>query len=414
MKDYQIIKKNVAELIPYEYNPRKNDQAVQFVANSLKVFGFINPIVIDENNVIVCGHTRYKAALINGYSEVPCICVDDLTPEQIRAFRLVDNKTAEISSWDEALEIAEMSALDGDFDWTDFGWSLEDFDDIDLDRPIQEDDVPDVDENAETTVKLGDLWQLGKHRLICGDCTDKAVIDRLMNGKRANMVFTDPPYGYSYQSNWRDQVGKFDIIANDDKILDFFPSIVNICDGFVYVCTTWKTADKWTELFKKYYELTNVIIWDKGGGGIGDLFHTFSTDYEMILVCNNKHEIKGMRYGSVWSFTDDEVMKMKKEDLLRIVLEQKQYCSIWRENRDNPNEYVHPTQKPIALSARAIRSSTDFGENVLDLFGGSGSTLMACEQLNRNCFMSELDPHYCDVIIQRWENFTGEKAVLIK
>lgn len=143
------------------------------------------------------------------------------------------------------------------------------------------------------------------------------------------------------------------------------------------------------------------------------MFHTFSTDYEMILVANNGNEIKGKRYGSVWSFQKSDIQKMKKEELLQIVLEQKKYQSVWEEKKDNPNEYLHPTQKPIRLSARAIISSTEPGENVLDIFGGSGSTLLACEQLGRKCYMSELPEHYCDVIIQRWENFTGKKAVKI-
>lgn len=258
-----------------------------------------------------------------------------------------------------------------------------------------------------------DESEIHSHRLMCGDSTDKETVELLMDGKKADMVFTDPPYGYNYQSNMREKTSKFDVIENDDKILDFFPCIQAVCDGFVYICTTWKTADKWIELFKQYYDLTNVIIWDKGGGGIGDLFHTFSTDYEMILVCNNGREIKGKRYGSVWNFTNQEITKMKKEELLSIVLEQKKFYSIWREKKDNPNEYVHPTQKPVSLSARAIRSSSDIGNNVIDLFGGSGSTVMACEQTGRNCYTMELDPKYCDVIIKRWEKFTGEKAVLI-
>ena len=143
------------------------------------------------------------------------------------------------------------------------------------------------------------------------------------------------------------------------------------------------------------------------------MFHTFATDYEMILVCNNGQELRGKRYGSVWNFTNTEISKMKKEELLKIVLEQKEYYSIWKQKKDNPNEYVHPTQKPVALSAKAIRSSTDFENIVLDLFGGSGSTLIACEQLNRKCYMSELDPKYCDVIIKRWENLTNKKAIKI-
>ena len=393
---------SVADIIPYENNPRKNSEAVKYVVNSIREFGFKIPMVLDSNNVIVCGHTRFLAAKKLGMKEVPCTYANDLTEEQIKAFRLADNKTAEFAEWDIDKLAIEMQGLP-DINMADFGF-LDEIGDMDEAAEITEDTPPEVEEGEPITV-LGDLWIIGKHRLICGDSTDIAVIDRLMDGVKADMVFTDPPYGYNYQSNGRTKSKKFDVLENDDKILDFFGSIKNSIDGFVYVCTTWKVADKWIELFKKYYDLTNVIIWDKGGGGIGDLFHTFSTDYEMILVSNNGHELRGKRYGSVWNFTNTEISKMKKEELLKIVLEQKEYYSIWKQRKDNPNEYVHPTQKPVALSAKAIRSSTDFENIVLDLFGGSGSTLIACEQLNRKCFMSELDPKYCDVIVKRYINF---------
>ena len=399
---------SVKDLIPYDRNTKKHDKTqINNVAESIKQYGFVQPIVIDKNNVVVIGHCRLLAAKQLKMKEVPCVCVDDLTDEQVKALRIVDNKSNE-SPWDFDIlpdELAELDLSDFDFD---FG-----IEDEEEETEIVEDEAPEVDEDAEPIAKLGDIWQLGRHRLMCGDSTDKSTVELLMDGKKADMVFTDPPYGYNYQSNMREKTSKFDVIENDDKILDFFPCIQAVCDGFVYICTTWKTADKWIELFKQYYNLTNVIIWDKGGGGIGDLFHTFSTDYEMILVCNNGHEIKGKRYGSVWNFTNQEITKMKKEELLNIVLEQKKFYSIWQEKKDNPNEYVHPTQKPVSLSARAIRSSTDIGDNVVDLFGGSGSTVMACEQTGRNCYTMELDPKYCDVIIKRWETFTGEKAVLI-
>lgn len=201
---------------------------------------------------------------------------------------------------------------------------------------------------------------------------------------KADLVFTDPPYGYEYQSNMRDKSAKFDVLKNDDKILDFMPVIKGVCDGFVFICTAWKCLDKWLPLFKENFELTNMIIWDKGGGGIGDLKHTFATDYEIILCTNNGREITGKRIGSVWHI-----------------------------GKDNPNAYVHATQKPVELAATAIQNTTNAGDTVLDVFGGSGSTLIACEQLDRKCRMMELDPKYCDVIIQRWENLTGQKAVLV-
>ena len=402
----QIIDKKIGEIKPYEKNPRKNDNAVDAVASSISQFGFKNPIVIDGNNVIICGHTRYKAAQKLGLDVVPCVVASDLTDEQIKAYRLADNKVSELAEWDIDLLGEELDGI-FDIDMSDFGFDLTEEEE---ETEIIEDEIP---EEVEPVAKMGDIWQLGRHRLMCGDGTSIDDVEKLMDGNKADMVFTDPPYGYNYQSNMRGKTSKFDVIENDDKILDFFPCIQAVCDGWVYICTTWKTADKWIELFKQYYDLTNVIIWDKGGGGIGDLFHTFSTDYEMILVCNNGHEIKGKRYGSVWNFANQEITKMKKEELLNIVLEQKKFYSIWQEKKDNPNEYVHPTQKPVSLSARAIRSSTDIGNNVVDLFGGSGSTVMACEQTGRNCYTMELDPHYVDVIIARWEKFTGQKAVLL-
>ena len=406
----QIIQKKLADIVPYANNTKKHDEIqIKNVAESIKKYGWVQPLVIDNDGTIVIGHCRALAAERLGIEEVPCVVVSDLTEDEINALRIVDNKTNE-SPWNFDLLSAELPEIDlSDFEF-DFDFGIEDEEEK---TEIVEDEAPEVDEDAEPITKLGDIWQLGRHRLMCGDSTDKETVELLMDGKKADMVFTDPPYGYNYQSNMREKTSKFDVIENDDKILDFFPCIQAVCDGFVYVCTTWKTADKWIELFKQYYDLTNVIIWDKGGGGIGDLFHTFSTDYEMILVCNNGHEIKGKRYGSVWNFTNQEITKMKKEELLNIVLEQKKFYSIWQEKKDNPNEYVHPTQKPVSLSARAIRSSTDIGDNVVDLFGGSGSTVMACEQTGRNCYTMELDPKYCDVIIKRWEKFTGEKAVLV-
>lgn len=202
---------------------------------------------------------------------------------------------------------------------------------------------------------------------------------------KADLVFTDPPYGYEYQSNMRTKTKKFDVIENDDKILDFVPAMKHIVNGFVFICTTWKVLDKWIPLFNKYFTLTNMIIWKKGGGGIGDLYKTFITDYEIILCANNNKKITGKRIGSVWDIPKDDV-----------------------------NEYDHPTQKPVKLAATAIEATTNKNDVVLDLFGGSGSTLIACEQTNRKCRMMELDEHYCDVIIRRYMALTGKEVYLIE
>ena len=377
----EIVYKSIDELTPYENNPRHNENAVAAVAASIKEFNFKVPLVIDTNGVVVAGHTRLLAARQLGLSAVPCIIADDLTPEQIKAFRLADNKTAELAGWDFTKLEEELLKISNQFDMSAFGFDMSDFEE---ETEIVEDETPEVDEEAEPTTKLGDIWQLGRHRLMCGDSTDKECVTKLMNGKKADLVFTDPPYGYEYQSNMRTKSKKFDVLKNDDKILDFMPAIKDICKGFIFICTTWKVLDKWLPLFEKYYDLSNMIIWDKGGGGIGDLEHTFLTDYEIILCSNDGAKITGKRIGSVWNIP-----------------------------KDSANDYVHATQKPVKLSAIAIENTTNENGIVLDIFGGSGSTLIACEQLIRTCYMMELDPKYCDVIIKRWEALSGQKAELL-
>lgn len=386
MIEEKIVMMFTDELIPYNNNPRVNDGAVDAVAKSIEEFGFRNPIIVDKNNVIIAGHTRLKASQKLGLKKVPVIVADDLTDEQANALRLVDNKTNELAEWDFARLKDELEKLPLTIDMSAFDFDMEKIDNevrrlIDEDTDTTEDEAPEVDEENEPVTKLGDIYKLGNHRLMCGDAMKSEDVEKLMCGQLADMVFTDPPYGYKYQSNMRDKSKKFDIIKNDDKILDFMPVVKQNLSGFAFICTTWKVLDKWIPLFKKYFELTNMVIWDKGGGSMGDLTHTFSTDYEIILVSNNGKELIGNRIGSVWTI-----------------------------KKDDGASYVHPTQKPVSLSATAIKCATKKGDIVLDLFGGSGSTLMACEQLNRKCYMLELDPRYCDVIVKRWEKFTGKKA----
>ena len=370
---------DINSIKPYKKNPRKNDEAIPYVMESIKQFGFKNPVILDKDNVIVAGHTRIESAKRLGITEIPCIYADDLTDEQIRAFRLADNKVGEIAEWDIDLLDTELDDI-LNIDMSDFGFDL-DFEDEE-EKEIVEDEVPEVPE--EPKAKLGDIYQLGSHRLMCGDSTKEEDVAKLMNGVKADMVFTDPPYGYEYQSNMRTKTEKFDVIENDDKKLDFMPIVKKFNNGFVFVCTTWKVLKEWLEIFTRYYDLSNMIIWDKGGGGIGDLKHTFSTDYEIILCSNNNKEITGKRIGSVWNI-----------------------------QKDNANDYVHATQKPVEVSATAIKNTTNENDKVLDLFGGSGSTLIACEQLNRKCYMMELDPHYISVIIERYINFTGNDVYRI-
>lgn len=366
---------NISLIKPYKNNAKRHtDTQISNVAESIRQFGWAQPIVVDRDYTIIIGHCRYSAAERLGLTTVPVVVAADLTDEQVRKLRNLDNKLNE-SEWD--LDLLKDDILGLDFDGFDIDWGIEE----EAITDIVEDDAPEVDEENEPITHLGDIWQLGEHRLMCGDSTDALNINVLMNGKTADMVFTDPPYGYEYQSNMRTKSKKFDVLKNDDKILEFMPAIKDKCKGFIFICTTWKVLDRWLPLFTKYYDLTNMIVWNKGGGGIGDLEHTFSTDYEIILCSNNGAKITGKRIGSVWNVP-----------------------------KDNANDYVHATQKPVKLSAIAIENTTNNGGLVLDIFGGSGSTLIACEQLNRICYCMELDPKYCDVIVKRWEQFTGRKA----
>lgn len=365
---------------PYKKNAKKHTETqIANVAESIRQFGWAQPIVVDKDYTIIIGHCRYSAAERLGLETVPVVVASDLTAEQVRKLRNLDNKLNE-SEWD--FDLLKDDILDLDFSDFDIDWGIEYNDVI---TGIEEDEAPEVDKVNPSITQPGDIWQLGEHRLMCGDSTDALNINILMDGKKADMIFTDPPYGYEYQSNRRTKSKKFDVLKNDDKILDFMPAIKDVCKGFIFICTTWKVLDKWLPLFKQHYELTNMIIWDKGSGGIGDLKHTFSTDYEIILCSNNGAKITGKRVGSVWNVP-----------------------------KDNANDYVHATQKPVKLSAIAIENTTNKNGIVLDLFCGSGSTLIACEQLNRKCYCMEIDPKYCDVIVKRWETFSGKKAVKLR
>lgn len=366
----------IGDVKPYGKNPRKNAGAVKYVANSLREFGWRQPIVIDSGGVIVAGHTRLLAAQQLVMETVPVVVADDLTPEQIKAYRLADNKTAEFAEWD--ADLLDMELDDLDIDMSLFGFELDEPETEP--QEITEDEIPEA---AEKRCKLGDLWKLGEHRLICGDSTDPAVIDRLMDGVKADMVFCDAPYGYKYESNYQD---KYEMLQNDDKILDFIPAIWGAMKDNcpVYEFCGWQSLKQWLEYFENTsLVLKNVIIWKKNNWSMGDLKGAYAGQYEVILYLNKgRVELNGARDTDIWEF-DREPPKM------------------------------HPTMKPIELIAYALNKSSKKDDVVLDCFGGSGSTLIACEQLKRKCFMAELDPHYCDIILERWETFTGGKAELI-
>lgn len=374
------------DLIPYARNTRTHsDEQVNQIVSSIKEFGFTNPVLVDQDNMIIAGHGRVMAANKLKLDKVPTICLKHLTEAQKKAYIIADNRLALNAGWDEDMLKVELEELnDLEFDISLLGFEDNEIESL-LSEPTEgltdEDAVPDLPE--EPTTKLGDLWILGEHRLLCGDSTSIDAVDKLMDGNKADMVFTDPPYGVSYQSNRRTKSEKLDVLTNDDRLLDITPIIEVFSTGWVFIWTTWKVIDKWIDNTSAFGYPNNVVIWSKGGGGIGDLKKTFSTDYEMALVWNRGNQLCGKRIGSVWKVDKDKAI-----------------------------DYKHPTQKPVALAVEAFDKTTKHGQSILDLFLGSGSTLIAAEKTNRKCYGMELDPKYCDVIIQRWEEFTGNKAEL--
>lgn len=391
-----ILNLGLEEIKPYEKNPRNNDNAVDAVAASIREFGFKVPIIIDKDNIIVAGHTRYKAAKKLGLKTVPCIKADDLTDEQVKAFRLADNKVAEQADWDFELLNEELETITMDMDQ--FGFDLPEDDDEETQTEIIEDDVPDVPEEPKS--KYGQVYQLGNHRLMCGDSTKKEDVEKLLNGVKADLLITDPPYNVSMERKSKDVLksDNYSHIENDelseDEFKIFLKSVFtnandSLKDDASYYVFSCQGGDSELMMMMMMRECgircRHQIIWVKDA----PVFSMGRLDYDY------KHE--PILYG--WK---------KKHNFYRKGQQDK---SVWEFKR-TANK-LHPTMKPVELIVNALMNSTKNGNIVIDLFGGSGSTLMACEQTERINYSMELDPHYVDVIIQRWENFTGKKAVLL-
>lgn len=374
---------------PYEKNAKKHDQTqIDNVAESIRQYGFVQPIVVDRDGVIVIGHCRALGAKKLGLKEVPCVCVDDLTPEQVNALRLVDNKSNE-SDWDFDLLADELPGLD--LDGFDFDWELPE-----IAEEVIEDEAPEADEDAEPIAKLGDIWQLGRHRLMCGDSTDKATVELLMDGKKADMVLSDPPYGMSLDTDFSDikgsmksmsrknhtQGNKYNKVIGDNE--DFTPELITtFFENFGYCKEMFLFgADYFAEILPNKND-GSWLVWDKRKESQAD---AIGSEFELCWS-KSKHKRRMLRH-DWFGFSSSQ-------------------------NGADARNRVHPTQKPITLLADIIEQWGKDCVNVIDLYGGSGSTLIACEQLDRTCYMMELDPKYCDVIIKRWENFTGKKAVLL-
>lgn len=383
---------------PYKNNAKKHPkEQIEQIKSSIEKFGMDDPIGVWKDEVVE-GHGRLIACKELGYTEVPVIRLDHLTDTQRKAYTLAHNKLTMNSDFDIDILETELEDLSKELDMSDFGFDIDL--DIEEEQEIIEDEVPDVPD--EPKAKLGEIYQLGNHRLMCGDSTSEEDVSKLMNGVKADMVFTDPPYGVSYTGGMKIENGKIESngkkqIKNDALdyenlyrfLYDVFTNLKNntITKSALYVFYAHSRTREFLNAFHDAgLKQRSIIIWHKTSGGFGDFMAQYMNAYEPCIYGSNGESVNW--YGATNEKTVWDIDKEKKCDL-------------------------HPTMKPIEVVARAINNSSKKGNVVLDLFGGSGSTLIACEQLNRKCYMMELDPHYIDVIIQRWENFTGEKAVKI-
>jgi DNA modification methylase len=389
----------VNKLIPYAKNSRTHSpEQVGQIAASIKEFGFRNPILVDGVGIIA-GHGRLMAAQKLGLDKVPTIDCSDMTESQKKAYIIADNKLALNAGWDHAMLTIEMQELEDEG----FDLSLLGFDDKELNALLQpeiidgltdEDAVPDVPEEPKT--KLGDVYILGNHRLMCGDSTSIDDAEKLMGGLLADLVFTDPPYNVDYSGRGANNLGtiKNDNMSADDFeqfCRDIFTTYSAIMKPLacIYVChPDSASAPKiaFEKTFAEQFKKSSTIIWMKQSAGMG--WQDYRAQHEPILY--------GWKEGKGSHFNAGDRTK----------------TSIWKIGRDAQSNYVHPTQKPVCLPEEAIMNSSKGSDCVVDLFGGSGSTLMACEKTGRVNRTMELDPKYCDVIVKRWEDFTGKKAVL--
>ena len=384
----------VKGLVPYARNSRTHSpQQVDKIAASIREFGFLNPIIVDGENGIIAGHGRVMAAQKLGLADLPVIEASHLTEAQRRAYVIADNRLALDAGWDNDLLKVELQDLDSQgFDLTLTGFELGEIGDLlaEATEGLTDDDaVPDVP--AIPVTVEGDVWLLGRHRLMCGDSTSIDAVERLMDGVKADMVFTDPPYGVSYTGGLQDKGNGLkgnarQMIKNDD--VDLYEDAVLIASQYCAGPVFMFYAD--TVPFGLYRGIEKVggsivalLIWKKKGG-YGALGASYKPNHEPCIIWKTK----GSNLNFIGSTSETR---------------------IWEEDKDGQNR-LHPTQKPVAIPERAIRNHK--AATVLDLFGGSGSTLIACEKTARDCRMMELDPKYCDVIVTRWQDFTGQAATL--
>jgi len=432
MKKLEIEYVGIDTIKPYKNNAKLHPrEQIEQIKKSIEQFGMDDPIGIWRDEIVE-GHGRLIACKELGFTEVPVIRLDHLTDEERKAYTLAHNKLTMNSDFDLDILNQELATFDT-IDMGDFGFEL----DIDTEEPEVIEDDFDVDTNIpdNPVSQLGDIYQLGNHRLMCGDSTKAEDVEKLVGGVEIDLIVTDPPYNVALGEYDTPEIAKIrkrrtdglkiknDYMTNNDFYDFLYNSFENgynqLKPGGAYYCWHATTSQM---TFQKALEDTGliphqVLIWNKNSLVMG------RQDYQW------KHEpcFYGWKEGAGHYFVDDrtqttviedkkpDIRKMKKEEMITLledIYSDKISTTIINENKPSSSE-LHPTMKPVKLIARLVKNSSRIGEKVLDLFGGSGTTLITCEQLDRQCYMMEYDPHYCDAIIKRWESFTGEKAVKI-
>lgn len=419
----QIYDKPLGWLTPYENNPRNNDEAVEPVADSISEFGFKVPIVATSDGEIINGHTRWKAAKKLKLKTVPVIIADDLTEEQVRAFRLADNKVAEIAQWDIELLLSEIESVDNLdmtlFGFTDSDYTLDDFEDEETDTDISEDEI-ESEGDSVSSVEYGDIYQLGRHRLMCGDSTSAGDMNELIGDDKIDLYVTDPPYNVAYEGKTEEAMTIQNDSMDDASFRQFLRDAFSVADqhlkpgGAFYIWHADSEGLNFRAAVKETgWLLKQNLVWVKNSIVLG------RQDYQW------KHEpcLYGWKDGASHYFVDnrslatvieedeENLKEMTKGELISYIktMQENSPTSIFYEDKPVRSD-IHPTMKPLKLIARCVLNSSKKGERVLDSFNGGGSTLMVCEKTERIYYGMELDPVYVERTIKRWEEETGLKA----
>jgi len=416
--NHQVVERDIVALRPYPGNARTHSQKqIKQIARSIERFGFTNPVLVSDEGEIIAGHGRVEAANLLGRRTVPTLALSHLTAAERRAYVLADNKLTLNAGWDREMLAIELQALvDLDFEIEDTGFSLAEVDFV-LDEALdastegpasREDSVPEV--CGAPISKAGDLWQLGRHRLLCGDTRDADAMNRLMDGETADLVFTDPPYNVPIDGNvcglGSVKHREFAFASGEMSESQFTQFLIETLgnmsrvmrDGAIaFVCMDWRHIGELLAAgAEAFNELKNLVVWNKSNGGMGAFYRS---KHELVFVFKHGTAQHTNTFGlgetgryrtNVWDYAGiSSIGSSRAEELA-----------------------MHPTVKPVALIADAIRDCSRRGEIVLDGFGGSGSTLIAAEKTGRVARLIEYDPHYCDTIIRRWQDYTGKRAVL--